>query len=148
MEDLDPLAVVQRFCELYNDGTPDSYGSDRFTSLWSEDFVIDYGASAQFPQGRRLEGKPRMLKELERASRLLRDRHTFEREMVAAGETVVVGASFWATTAVHMPGFPAGSRIRMDVVDFHTVRDGLIVHTKEYIGPMVLSPDGDEERGQ
>lgn len=147
METFDPLSVVQRMFELYNDGTADSYGSDRFMRFWADDFVVEYGASAQFPQGRRLEGKPRMRRELEQASTAMRNRHVFVREMVADGDSVVVGYSFWATTAVDMASIPAGSRIRMDATSFFTVRDGLMVHEKQYAGPMVLSPDGDEERG-
>lgn len=45
MTTLDPLALVQRFFELYDDGTPESYGSDRFMSLWAEDVVVEYAAS-------------------------------------------------------------------------------------------------------
>ena len=146
MTDTSPMAVVERFCELYNDGTPDSYGSDRYTSLYAEEVVVEYGASERFPQGRRLEGKPRMLKELERVSGWMRNRYMSLREALQNGDSVVIGWSFWATTAVDMPGVPAGSRLRSDGVDFYTVRDGLIVYQKQYAGPMVPSRDGDDER--
>ncbi len=35
----DAGAVTQRWVELYNDGTPTFYGSDRFPQLYAEDFV-------------------------------------------------------------------------------------------------------------
>lgn len=144
MTDNSPRAVVERFYELYDDGTPDSYGSDRFTALWADDVVIEYGASAQFPQGRRLEGKPRILKELERIGGWMRNRHAVLRDISVEGETVATGWSFWATTEVDMPGIPAGSRIRMDGADFMTIREGLVVYDKQLSGPMVLSIDEEE----
>lgn len=144
MSDNSPRAVVERFYALYDDGTPDSYGSDRFTDLWADDIVMEYGASAQFPQGRRLEGKPRCLKELERIGGWMRNRHAVLREITVEGETVGTGWSFWATTAIDMPGIPAGSRIRMDGADFMIVRDGLVVYDRQLSGPMVLSPDEEE----
>lgn len=39
MTDNSPKAVVLRHVELYNDGTPESYGSDRFLELLAEDAV-------------------------------------------------------------------------------------------------------------
>lgn len=142
--DLTPQQVVERFYELYDDGTPDSYGSDRFTDLWADDIVMDYGASAAFPRGRRLEGKARMLKELERVGSWMRNRHAVLRDLTVEGETAAAGWSFWATTVVEMPGIPAGSRVRMDGADFMTIRDGLIVCHKQLSGPMVVSTDEDE----
>ncbi|MBK7126955.1 MAG: hypothetical protein IPH65_13710 [Dehalococcoidia bacterium] len=35
MTDNSPKAVVLRFYDLYNDGTPDSYGSERFLDLFA-----------------------------------------------------------------------------------------------------------------
>lgn len=144
MSETSPRAIVERFCALYDDGTPDSYGSDGFTALWSDDVVVEYGASAQFPQGRRLEGKPRMLAELERLGGWLRNRHMVLRQMSVDGETVGIAWSFWVTAAADMPGIKAGSRLRMDGADFMTVRDGLVVYDRQLSGPMVPSVDDEE----
>lgn len=144
MTDNDPRAIVERFYQLYDDGTTDSYGSDRFTNLWADGVVMDYGASTAFPQGRRLEGKARMLKELERVGSWMRNRHAVLRELAVEGETAAAGWSFWATTTVEMPGIPAGSRVRMDGADFMTIRDGRIVYHKQLSGPMVVSRDEQE----
>ena len=51
MTDNSPKAVVLRFYDLYNDGTPDSYGSERFLEVWSEAAVTNMPASAQAPDG-------------------------------------------------------------------------------------------------
>lgn len=132
-----PRDVIARFYELYSDGTPESYGSEQFMDLWADDIVVEYAPTQQSPQWRRIEGKEAMRKEHGRVSRWMRNRRARAQDIVVEGDSVAVTWAFWATAAVHMPGIPAGSRLRMDGADFYTVRDGLVVHLKQFTGPMV-----------
>lgn len=134
MTTLDPITIARRMYELYNDGTPESYGSDRFMTLWADDIVVEYSASPQFPAGRRIEGKAGMVKELEEVSAAWRNRHAVARQTVADSNSVALGYSWWASNAIDLPGFPAGSRIRFDGVHILRCETGLSSTTRSTWG--------------
>ena len=70
MSEMTAEQVARRYNELYNDGTPDSYGSDRFLELYAENVVaIDYPMPLS-PEGRRDEGLAAVRKGLEEAQAL------------------------------------------------------------------------------
>lgn len=141
MTDNSPKAIVARHFDLYNDGTPDSYGSERFLEVWSEAAVTNMPASAQAP-ARRIVGREAQRAEHARVASAFRNRHVTVSEFVAEGNRVAARYRFTCTAAVALPGVPAGSVIQFDGVDFYTVNDGLIVEYHGVSGPLLLA-DGD-----
>ncbi len=133
MADNSPKAVVLKMIELYNDGTPESYGSDRFLEMFADDCIIDFPASPAGPARR--GGKEVFREGLAAVAPIWRNRHTTTKEVVVDGDRVVARNTLTATVAVEMEGFPAGSTLRNDYVDFCTVREGLIVAV---VGPVLL----------
>ncbi|KAA0241356.1 MAG: nuclear transport factor 2 family protein [Dehalococcoidia bacterium] len=136
-----PESVVRRHIELYSDGTPDSYGSDRFLSVWAEDCVQEFLPSAQFPQGAVFRGKESIRPNLAGVSRAFRNRRLDVHDLIATGERVAVRHTWSAVAAVDLPSCPAGETMRLECADFYTVKDGLITHMVEIVGPP-LSPNG------
>jgi len=122
--------------DLYNDGTPDSYSSDRFLEMFADDAVIEFPAMDGVPARR--GGKEVFREALAAVGPVWRNRHTTVQEIVAEGDRVISRNSLTMSVAVDMPGFPAGSNLRNDYVDFCTVRDGLIVEYTAGIGPILL----------
>ncbi len=49
MTDNSPRAVYLRMLDAYNDGTPDSYGSDKFLDHFADDAVIELPAMVAPP---------------------------------------------------------------------------------------------------
>ncbi|KAA0241353.1 MAG: nuclear transport factor 2 family protein [Dehalococcoidia bacterium] len=92
MTDNSPESVVRRYLQLYYDGTPDSYGSDRFFSVWAEDCVQEFLPSAQFPAGTVLLGKDAARSNLSSVSRAFRNRRLDVHDVIAAGDRVAVPA--------------------------------------------------------
>lgn len=135
----DALTTVARMLDLYNDGTPESYGSDRFVELFDPAADIEMLPSAQFPAGRRMS-VDELREELTAVSARMVDRHVDVHETLADGERVVVRYTFSGTTTVDAPGTPAGSRISMDGSDFYTVADGRITRYLQSVGMPRVAP--------
>ena len=53
--------IVKKWVELYNDGTPESYGSDRFLELYAEHMEWHEMPSDLFQEGR--NGNPETIRE-------------------------------------------------------------------------------------
>ena len=133
--------IVRRWVELYNDGTPDTYGSDRFLQLYRPDVDWEEMPSPMFPAGRK--GNVGTLREAVKQSQaILRNRHAELIELVEEGNIVAWRGVWSATVAEDAPeGFPikAGSQIQAQVASFTEVVDGVIVRQREYISnPEVL----------
>ena len=135
MTDNSPKAVVRRMIDLYNDGTPETYGSDRFLELFSDDAVIELPATAVGPARR--GGKEVFREGLAEAAHIFRNRHTVVQEIVADGDRVVARNAWTTIAAVDTPDWKAGSTIRCDYVDFCTVRNGLVVEYTFVGGPLL-----------
>lgn len=135
MTDNSPKAVYLRMLEAYNDGTPHSYGSDKFLEFFSDGAVIEFPASEAGPAAR--GGKQLFRDGMEGVGALFRNRHSEVQEVVAEGNRVVARLHWTVTAAVDGPGWRAGSAVHSDYVDFCTVEDGLIVEYLGVFGPML-----------
>jgi ketosteroid isomerase-like protein len=131
---LDATAMVHRWIELYNDGTPDTYGSELFLKLYAEDVDWREMPSGMFPEGR--SGDRNLLREALRwAMPLLRNRHITLHELIADpdGRRAAFRFHWTARLAVDLPPWSAGAALAGEVGSFIEVRDGLIVKVVEYL---------------
>ena len=129
----DAAATVHRWIELYNDGTPEAYGSERFLDLYAQDVDWREMPSGMFPEGRR--GDRVALREaLLWAMPLLRNRRVTLRELVADpdGRRAAFRFHWTATLAVDLPPWSASAALEGEVGSFLEVRDGLITRMVEY----------------
>ena len=137
MTDSTPAEVVSGMNELYNDGSPDYYGSDRFLEMFAEDVACEFLASADSP-ARRVVGREPFREVSAGAASMFRNRHNTVDVTLAAGDKVVTRYTWSATAAADMPGIPAGATVRADGADFHTVKDGPIVAYTNLMGPTLV----------
>ena len=138
MTDNSPKAVVLKHIELYSDGTPESYGSERWLDVWAEDAVQEFLPSAQFPKGMRFNGKAAIRQNLAQVSATWRDRRQVVHDIVAEGDRVALRSTWSAFPAKDLGSIPAGTRMRLECTDFFRVRGGLIVELIDNVGPMLL----------
>ncbi|MCC6268434.1 MAG: nuclear transport factor 2 family protein [Dehalococcoidia bacterium] len=138
MTDNSPRAVYLRMLDAYNDGTPDSYGSDKFLDHFADDAVIELPAMVGVAARR--GGQQVFRDALPGANEAFRNRHSVPLEVVAEGDRVIARIHFTATAAIDTPDWKAGTTIHNDYVDFATVRGGKIVDYSAVIGPLL--PDG------
>ncbi|MBK7126956.1 MAG: nuclear transport factor 2 family protein [Dehalococcoidia bacterium] len=138
MTDNSPRAVYLRMLDAYNDGTPDSYGSDKFLDHFADDAVIELPAMVGVAA--RQGGQQVFRDALPGANEAFRNRHSVPLEVVAEGDRVIARIHFTATAAIDTPDWKAGTTIHNDYVDFATVRGGKIVDYSAVIGPLL--PDG------
>jgi ketosteroid isomerase-like protein len=136
MAGLTPRQVVERHFELYNDGTPDIYGTDRFLEMWSDEAIINMPATTYEPASR-LEGKEQFRAQHEVVAGRMRNRRIEVREIVEADNRVAVRYRFWASTSHDLPGMPAGTVLYFDGADFYRVLDGLIAESTFVQGPLL-----------
>ncbi len=137
MTDNSPKVVYLRMLDAYNDGTPDSYGSDKFLDHFA-DAVIEFPATVGSPPQK--GGKELFRNALEGANAAWRNRHSVLHEVAVDGERVIGRLHWTATTAIETPDGPAGTQLHWDYVDFCTVRDGRIVEYTSVAGPIL--PEG------
>ena len=128
--------VVKKWVELYSDGTPDTYGSDRFLELYASNVDWIEMPSPMFPSGR--TGDVETIREaLKHSSEILRNRRVELNEVIEEGNIAAWTAIWSATVAEDNPedGIPikAGSRIQIRLAVITEVVDGLIVRQHEYI---------------
>jgi ketosteroid isomerase-like protein len=130
---LDATAVIYRWVELYNDGTPDAYGSERFLGLYAEDVDWREMPSGMFPEGR--SGNLNRLREaLQWAMPLLRNRHVTLHEVIADpdGRRAAFRYHWTARLAVDLASWKVGATLDGEVSCFLEVEDGLITQMIEY----------------
>lgn len=138
MTDNSPRAVYLRMLDAYNDGTPETYGSEKFLDHFSDDAVIEFPAMVGAPPQR--GGKELFRNGLVGANAAFRNRHSVLRELVTDRDRVIARLHYTATAAIDTPDWKAGSTIHNDYVDFCTVRDGAITEYTAVFGPML--PEG------
>lgn len=124
--------VALRWVELYNDGTPEFYGSDRFLELYREDVVW-----REMPQQYNPEGRGGDLAALYEAVRWGQagfvDRRVDVQHILAVGNQVAMRYTFAATVSTDELPVPKGTRLRGAIAQFMTVRDGKISASTEYV---------------
>jgi ketosteroid isomerase-like protein len=128
----DAAAIATRWVELYNDGTPTSYGSDRFLQLYAEDCVWTESPTKMYPQGR--SGSLAQIRPaLAAGQSVLVNRHVVLKEVVANGSVGAMHYAWSATTSGAVAGYPKGSRIALEVAAFFKVRQGRIIEIHELL---------------
>jgi ketosteroid isomerase-like protein len=128
----DAAAIARRWVELYNDGTPTYYGSDRFLELYAEDCVWTESPSKMYPQGRK--GSLAQLRPaLAAGQAVLVNRHVVLKQVVGSGPIGAMHYIFSATVNKDVPGYSKGDRISLEVAAFLKVRQGLIIEIHELI---------------
>lgn len=137
-----PQDVVLRHIELYNDGTPEIYGTERFLEVWADDAVQEFMPSAQFPNGMVYVGNAQIRENHAQVARLWRNRRLDVHDVIASGDRVVVRYTWSAVAAAGLPKVPAGQTLRLECADFFTVNGGLITRMVEIVGPPLLGAGG------
>ena len=140
VSDVDEAAqVAHRWIERYNDGTPDSYGSDAFLELYTDDCVWWEMPTTFFPSGRS-GGIAELRAAVHDAHQLgLRDRRAVLHDVVADGTTAAMRFTWSATIPADSPrasgGQPVvdGTRLTMDIAAFFEVRHGRIMEIREFV---------------
>lgn len=133
-EVLDASEMAKRWIAAYDDGTPKSYGSDRFLDLYAEGVDWQEMPTPANPGGR--SGDRRALREaLQISHSLFRDRHVVLKEVVGGvgGECAAFRYEWSARLIVDRPPRTAGSLLRYQVAAFVEVHDGLITRIVEYV---------------
>ena len=133
--------VVRRWVELYNDGTTESYDSDRFLELYAPNVDWIEMPSPMFPSGR--TGDVETIREaLKYSKAILRNRHEELNELIEDGNIAAWTHIWSATVTEDSPDglVKAGSRVQIRVATFTEVVDGLIVrqHDEYLSNPEVI----------
>jgi ketosteroid isomerase-like protein len=124
--------VVRAYVELYNDGTPEFYGSDRFCDLVSDD--IDWRELPTVPHRLGRSGDKAFLREtVTEHAAFLADRRLVLEEMVVDGNVVACWGTWSATVRSDLGEFATGDRLMSEVAFFIEVKDGLIVRERDYL---------------
>lgn len=130
-----PADIVRKWIELYNDGTPEGYGSDRYLGLYAPNLNWIEMPTAMFPSGR--TGNLKAMREAVRhAGEILRNRHIELGEIIEEGNIAFWTAIWSATVAVDAPdgiSIKAGDRMRIRLAIIIEVLDNTIVRQHEYL---------------
>lgn len=125
-------AIARRWIELYNDGTPTFYGSDRFLELYAEDCVwIEY-PSKLFPAGKS-GGLAQLREALTFTQSVMVDRHVVLHELFANDSAFSMRCTWSATVNGDLLDYPKGSRISLEVGAFYKVKHGHIIEAREFL---------------
>lgn len=127
--------IALRWIDLYNDGTPDSYGSERFLELYDEDLKWREMPTRAFPAGR--TGSVGALREaLAAGQAALRNRHVSLRELVAETDRFALTFSWQATVASDafaFLGLSPGDTMKLEVAQISEILNGKIQRSTEYV---------------
>ena len=129
--------VVKQWVELYNDGTPEYYGSDRFLELYAANANWMEMPSVMNPSGRK--GDAEVIRETLNYSReIFCNRHVELEEIIEQGNIAAWAAIWSATFAVDMDrldgsSVKVGDRLQIRMAVFTEVVDNMIVRQHEYI---------------
>lgn len=128
--------IGRKWIELYNDGTPDFYGSDRIWELYDEAVDWHEMPTRWFPEGR--SGDLATLRgALPAAQAAMRNRHAILHQLVSDGDEVAMRYSWEAEVVADSLPVPRGTS-RLEIAAFFTVRDGKIVRAVEYLSPVPM----------
>ena len=126
----DAAAVARRYCEIYSDGTPDSYGSERVVELFSPECEWIEHSNLN---GLRRGGREDVRKALRDNAGLLRDRRIELHRVIGSGEEAAMHGTWSAKLAEDALGHAKGTRVMADVVSLLRVRDGFIVRLEDFV---------------
>lgn len=139
MTDSPVREIVLKWVELYNDGTPEFYGSDRFLELYHEDVDWRELPTQYSPDGR--SGDLSALREGVRwGQAMFVDRRIDLHDILEAGDQCAVRYTWEGTVATAELPVPKGTRLRAAVAQFIAVRDGKISASTEYLSWLPPEP--------
>jgi len=123
--------IARRYAELYSDGTPEHYGSERILELFAPDVDLVVFPTHFQPSGQ--SGNRETFREgLVSNSKFLRDRKIEINEIVEEGAVATWTGTYTATIGVDGLDSPRGSRIRLQLAVVIEVRNDMIVRYHEY----------------
>lgn len=123
--------LVRLYIELYNDGTPEAYGSDAFLRLYAEDVDWVEAPTALSPNGR--SGNREALREaVMSGQQMFRNRRQVIEELIEEGDRAVWLGTWSATLAAEGLPAPVGAKLVLPVAMLIVARDGLIVRQRDY----------------
>lgn len=129
--------LIRCFVALYNDGTPDCYGSDRFLQLYD-----DYVDWVEMPTALTPEGRSGDLRALRAAvafgQSMFRDRRLSIDEIIEEGDRAVWTGTWSATVGVNGLQLPKGTRILLRQAMLIETRNGRIVRQRDFLGAPVV----------
>ena len=131
-----PKAVVERFWEMYNGRETVFQTAD----LCAED--CEHHQAALFGPPAHYVGRKPQIERIRMVAAAISDWQVTPLQIVAEGEDVACRYAWTATSRVPLPGFPAGSHLRMDASCFFTVRGGAIVRIHDTPGVIGLQEEG------
>lgn len=139
MTDNSPKAVVLRTSEVFDGTIP---GVDRYLEFFAEDAVWEFSPTPERSDWARIESKPAARALYHRVYSGVRDGLNETLNVIAEGDLVVLEGRWTSTAARDMNGVAAGTRRRHDFTTLFTVRDGLIVHARQYaVTPIMVTSD-------
>lgn len=145
MGDNSPKALVLRATAVFDGTIP---GIDRYLEFFAEDAVWEFSPTQERSDWARLEGKSAARTLYHGVYSGVRDGMSEILNVVAEGDLVVLEGRWTSTAARDMNGVAAGTRRRHDFTTLFTVRDGLIVHARQYVvTPIVVAVDSPTGKG-
>ncbi|MCW5890938.1 MAG: nuclear transport factor 2 family protein [bacterium] len=124
--------LVRRWVELYNDGSPEAYGSDDFLRLYAADVDWKESPTSLTPEGR--GGDLRTLREATAFGRsLFRNRRVAIDVIVEEGDRAVWTGAWSATIGVDGLPSPRGTVVEIAMAMLVEVCDGRIVRQRDFL---------------
>lgn len=113
-------------------------GPQSSLAFYADDCVWEFSPTTATPRWSRVEGRAAMSELRRQIYRNRRGLPTEISHVLVEGDSVVVAYTARSATTFDIPGFPAGSRRRTEIVNIYTVRDGLIVAERQHTGHTLL----------
>jgi len=130
--------LVRQFIALYNDGSPDHYGTDGFLQLYAEDVDWIETPTAMTPEGR--SGDLSALRAAVAFGQLtFRDRRLSIDEIIEEGDRAVWTGTWSATIGVDGLQLPIGTRVHVRQAMLIEARNGRIVRQRDFLSVPVVS---------
>jgi ketosteroid isomerase-like protein len=124
--------LVARFIALYSDGTPDTYGSDRFIQLFHEDALCSVAPTPEKPAGE-AGGIELLSRGVAANGAVLRNRSIELLDLLEDGNRAAWTGIWSATIGVEGVPLPKGHVLRVHMAAFTEARDGRIARHREYL---------------
>lgn len=140
VSDVDEAArVAHRWIARYNDGTPDSYGTDAFLELYTDDCVWREMPTTLYPAGRSGGIAELRAAVADAAQSGLRNRRAQLHDVIADGTVAAMRFTWSADVSVDGPLGVAGSTVTREVAAFFEVRGGRIAEIREFVSAVPVA---------